>query len=120
MALSEVVHPDKVRLPWSLRGKVEVGPLQFVGQNALGVPYIQGHIRNRSGRPLHLKIVVRVLNDQRQPIFSGSPGILETFDLDAQQQRAFRISLRDAGTVGQRDRQRLWVTRSGVEISIEG
>jgi hypothetical protein len=120
MALSEVVQPGKVRLPWSLRGKVEVGPLQFVGQNALGVPYIQGHIRNRSGRPLHLKIVVRVLNGQRQPIFSGSPGILETFDLDAQQQRAFRISLRDAGTPGERDRQQLWVTRSAVEISIEG
>ena len=120
MALSEVVQPDKVRLPWSLRGKVEVGPLQLVGQNALGLPYIQGQIRNRSGRPLHLKIVVKVLNDQRQPIFSGSPGILETFDLDAQQQRAFRISLRDTSAAGEHDRKRLWVTRSGVEISIEG
>jgi hypothetical protein len=120
MALSEVVQPDKVRLPWSLRGKVEVGPLQLVGQNTLGLPYIQGQIRNRSGRQLHLKIVVRVLNDQRRPIFSGSPGILETFDLDAQQQRAFRISLRDTSAAGEHDRKRLWVTRSGVEISIEG
>ena len=119
MGLSEAVQPNKVRLPWSLRGKVEVGPLQLIGQNGLGLPYIQGQIRNKSGRPLHLKIVVRVLNEQHQPIFAGSPGILETFDLDAQQQRAFRISLRDEGTAGQRDRQRMWVTRSGVEISIE-
>jgi hypothetical protein len=120
MALSEVIQPNKVRLPWSLRGKVEIGPLQLVGQNALGLPYVQGQIRNRSGRPLHLKIVVRVLNEQRQPIFAGSPGILDVFDLDAQQQRAFRISLRDEGNAGQLDRQRLWVTRSGVELSIEG
>ena len=89
MALSEVIQPNKVRLPWSLRGKVEVGPLQLVGQNALGLPYVQGQIRNRSSRPLHLKIVVRVLNEQRQPIFAGSPGILEVFDLDAQQRAAF-------------------------------
>ena len=120
MALSELVQANKIRVPWSLRGKVEVGPLQFVSQNTLGLPYVQGHIRNRSGRPLHLKIVVRVLNEQRQPIFAGSPGILEVFDLDAQQQRAFRISLRDQGAAGQLDRQRMWVTRSGVEISIEG
>ena len=120
MAVSEVVQPDKVRLPWSLRGKVEVSSLQLVGQNALGLPYIQGQIRNRSKRTLQLKIVVRVMNEQRQPIFAGSPGILETFDLDAQQQRAFRVSLRDEGASGQRDRQRMWVTRSGVEISIEG
>ena len=120
MALSELVQANKIRVPWSLRGKVEVGPLQFVGQNGLGLPYVQGHIRNRSGRPLQLKIVVRVLNEQRQPIFAGSPGILETFDIDAQQQRAFRVSLRDEGAAGQRDRQRMWLTRSGVEISIEG
>jgi hypothetical protein len=120
MALSELVQANKIRLPWSLRGKVEVGPLQFVSQNTLGLPYVQGHIRNRSGRPLHLKIIVRVLNDQHQPIFAGSPGILETFDIDAQQQRAFRVSLRDEGPTGQRDRQRMWLTRSGVEISIEG
>jgi hypothetical protein len=62
--------------------------------------------------------VLRVLNEQRQPIFAGSPSILETFDLEAQQQRAFRVSLQDAGA-GQFDRQRLWVTRSGLEISIE-
>ena len=120
MAVCEVVQPDKVRLPWSLRGKVEVSALQLVGQNGLGLPYIQGQIRNRSKRALQLKIVVRVMNEQRQPIFAGSPGILETFDLDAQQQRAFRVSLRDEGVPGQRDRQRMWVTRSGVEISIEG
>jgi hypothetical protein len=120
MAQSEVVQPNKVRVPWSLRGKVEVGPLQLVGQNPLGLPYIQGQIRNRSGRPLHLKIVVQVLNEQHQPIFTGSPGILETFEIDAQQQRAFRVSLRDTGVGGQLDRKRLWVTRSGVEISIEG
>jgi hypothetical protein len=119
MAVSEMVQPDKVRLPWLLRGKLEVGSLQLVGQNALGLPYIQGHIRNCSNRALQLKIVVRVLNEQRQPIFAGSPGILDVFELDAQQQRAFRISLRDEGTAGQRDRQRMWVTRSGVEISIE-
>jgi hypothetical protein len=120
MALSELVQANKIRMPWSLRGKVEVGPFQFVSRNTLGLPYVQGHIRNRSGRPLRLKIVVRVLNEQRQPIFSGSPGILETFDVDAQQQRAFRVSLRDEGPAGQRDRQRMWLTRSGVEISIEG
>ena len=120
MGLSAVVQPNKVRLPWSLRGKLEVGPLQLVGQNALGLPYIQGQIRNRSGRPLRLRVQVRVLNEQRQPIFAGSPGILETFDLDPQQQRSFRISLRDLGVGGQLDRNRMWVTRSGLELSIEG
>ena len=120
MALSELVQPSKVRLPWSLRGKVEIGPLQLVGQNALGLPYVQGHVRNRSGRPLQLKIVVRVLNEQGLPIFAGSPGILDTFGLDSQQQRAFRVSLHDEGPAVQRDRQRMWLTRSGVEISIEG
>ena len=120
MAVSELVQANKIRVPWALRGKVEVGSLQFVGQNALGLPYVQGYVRNNSGWPLQLKIVVRVLNDQRQPIFSGTPGILETFDIDAQQQRAFRVSLRDEGSIGQRDRQRMWLTRSGVEISIEG
>lgn len=119
MAVSEIVQPDKVRLPWSLRGKVEVGSLQLVGQNPLGLPYIQGQIRNRSGRVLRLRILALVFNDQHQPIFSGSPGILDTFDLDPQQQRTFRISLRDAGSAGQHDRQRLWVTRSGVEINIQ-
>lgn len=119
MAVSELIQPNKVRVPWSLRGKVEVGPLQFVGQNALGLPYVQGQIRNRSGRPLNLRIVVRVINDQRQPIFSGAPGILDTFTLDGQQQRAFRVSLHDDGPAGQRDRQRMWLTRAGVEISIE-
>lgn len=120
MALSELVQASKIRVPWTLRGKVEVGPLQFIGQNVLGLPYVQGHVRNCSGRPLQLKIVVRVLNEQRQPIFSGSPGILETFHLDAAQQRAFRVSLHDEAAAGQRDRQRMWLTRSGVEISIEG
>jgi hypothetical protein len=120
MGLSAVVQPNKVRLPWSLRGKLEVGPLQLVGQNALGLPYIQGQIRNRSGRPLRLRVTVRVLNEQRQPIFAGSPGILETFDLEPQQQRSFRISLRDVGASGQLDRNRMWVTRSGLELSIEG
>ncbi|HNP71694.1 MAG TPA: hypothetical protein PLO33_04890 [Kouleothrix sp.] len=119
MAVSELIQPSKVRVPWSLRGKVEIGPLQFVGQNTLGLPYVQGQIRNRSGRPLSLRIVVRVLNEQRQPIFSGAPGILDTFALEAQQQRAFRVSLHDDGPSGQRDRQRMWLTRSGVEISIE-
>jgi hypothetical protein len=118
MALSEVVRPNKVRLPWSLRGKVEVGTLQFVGQNTLGLPYIQGQIRTLSGRPLQLRVLALVLNELGQPIFSGSPGILDTFDLDAQQQRTFRISLHDAGGAGPRDRQRLWATRSGVEFSI--
>src|SRR5690242_14664928 len=120
MALSELVQANKIRVPWTLRGKVEVGPLQFVGENALGLPYVQGYVRNRSGRSLRLKIVVRVLNDQRQPIFSGTPGILETFELDAQQQRAFRVSLRDVTAAGQLDRKRIWLTRSGVEVSIEG
>jgi len=118
MALSEVLQPQRVRLPWALRGKVEVGMLQLVGQNALGLPYIQGNIRNRSSRPLRLQIVARVLNEQHQPIFAGTPGILETFELDPQQQRSFRISLRDTGTSGNIDRQRMWVTRSGVELSI--
>ena len=120
MAVAEVVHPNNVRVPWSLRGKVEVGQLQLIGQNPLGLPYVQGQIRNRSGRPLSLRIVVRVLNEQRQPIFSGTPGILETFTIDPLQQRAFRVSLRDEGPTGQRDRQRMWLTRSGLEVSIEG
>ena len=119
MALSAVVQPDKLRLPWSLRSKLEVGPLQLVSQNALGLPYIQGQIRNRSGRPLRLRLTVRVFNEQRQPIFAGSPGILDTFELEPQQQRTFRISLRDVGPGGQLDRQRMWVTRSGIELSIE-
>jgi hypothetical protein len=119
MALSVVIQPNKVRLPWSLRGKVEVGPLQLVGQNALGLPYIQGQLSNRSGRPLRLRVIVRVFNEQHEPIFAGSPGILETFELDSQQQRAFRVSLRDVGTGKQIDRLRMWVTRSGLEMSIE-
>lgn len=119
MAMPELVQPNKVRVPWSLRGKVEIGQLQFVGQNTLGLPYVQGAIRNRSGRPLNLRIVVRVLNERRQPIFSGTPGILDTLTLDLQQQRAFRVSLHDAGQPGQSERQRLWNTRSGLEVSIE-
>jgi hypothetical protein len=119
MALSAVVQPDKLRLPWSLRSKLEVGPLQLVGQNALGLPYIQGQIRNRSGRPLRLRLTVRVLNDQRQPIFAGTPGILDTFALEPQQQRSFRISLREASSGGSVDYQRMWVTRSAIELSIE-
>lgn len=118
MGLPEVVHP-KVRLPWSLRGKIDISQLQLVGQNARGVPYIQGQIRNRSSRPLRLKILVEVLNDLHKPIFSGSPSILETFDLDAQQQRAFRISLKETAKNGNLDCQRLWVTRSEVQIKIE-
>ena len=119
MAVAEMVQPSKIRVPWSLRGQVEISQLQFVGQNPLGLPYIQGAIRNRSGRPLSLRIVMRVLNEQRQPIFSGTPGVLETITIDSQQQRAFRISLRDDGQAGQRDRQRLWLTRAGLEVSIE-
>jgi hypothetical protein len=119
MAAIEVVQPEKIRLPWSLRGKVAVGQLQFVGQSPAGLPYIQGHIRNTSHRALRLKIVARVLNDQRQPIFAGSPGILDTFDLDAQQERTFRISLRNIANARQSDIQRLWVTRTGVELHIE-
>ena len=119
MGVSEIVQPYKVRLPWSLRGKLEIGPLQLVGLNPLGLPYIQGHIFNRSGRGLQLRMLARVLNELHQPIFAGSPGILDTFDLEAQQQRAFRISLRDLGPIGQLDRQRLWATRSGIELIIE-
>lgn len=120
MALAEAIPANKVRLPWPLRGKVEVSPLQLIGQNAAGLPYLQGQIRNRSNRALRLHVVARVLNEQNQPVFTGSPGILETFDLDPQQQRSFRISLRDVGTTGQRDRQRLWLTRSAIELCIEG
>jgi len=119
MALSAVVQPAKIRLPWSLRGKLEVGALQLIGQNALGLPYIQGQLRNRSSRPLRLRVIARVLNEQRQPIFAGSPGILETFVLEPQQQRWFRISLGDVAVARQFDRNRLWATRSGIELSIE-
>ncbi|MBK9943193.1 MAG: hypothetical protein U0Z44_10020 [Kouleothrix sp.] len=119
MAVAELIQPNKIRIPWSLRGKVEIGPLQLVGQNPLGLPYVQGQVRNRSGRPLNLRIVVRVLNEQRQPVFAGMPGILDTFAIEAQQQRSFRISLHDASAAGQHDRQRIWLTRAGVEISVE-
>lgn len=120
MAAIETVHPSKVRMPWALRGKVQFGPLQLIGESPLGLPYVQGQIRNRSSRPLRLRIVAKVLNDLRQPIFAGSPGILDTFDLDPQQERTFRISLRDVGNSSGRDRKRLWVTRSGIEINVEG
>lgn len=119
MLASEVVQPNKVRVPWSLRGKLDVSTLRFVGQNALGLPYIQGYIRNCSQRALHLRVVVRVLNEQRQAIFAGTPGVLETFAIEPNQQRAFRISLRDVGPAGQRDHQRMWVTRGAVEVSVE-
>ncbi len=89
MGLSAIVEPNKVRLPWSLRSKLEVWPLQLIGENGLGLPYIQGRISNHSSRSLRLRILVRVFNEQRQLIFTGSPGILETFDLDPQQQRSF-------------------------------
>ena len=118
MTAIEHTYPPKIRLPWALRGKVEIGPIVYVGQNTVGLPYMQGQIRNRSGRALHLRIVARVLNDQRQPIFTGSPGILETFQLEAQQQRSFRISLHDV-TTSQSDAQRLWLTRTAVELSVE-
>jgi hypothetical protein len=60
-----------------------------------------------------------VFNEQRQPIFAGSPGVLDPFELEPQLQRALRLSLRDGGPGGQLDRQRMWVTRSGIELSIE-
>ncbi len=119
MGLSAVVQPNKVRLPWSLRGKVEVGPLQLVGENGIGLPYIQGRIRNRSGRMLSVRMVVHVYNEQRQLLFTGTPGILDTMELDPQQQRTFRVSLRDAATPRQPDHKRMWVTRSRIEIVID-
>lgn len=119
MAAVEHIQPPRVRMRWSLRNKVEISPIRFIGQNAAGLPYLQGQIRNRSGRPLNLRIVARVLNEQRQPIFAGSPGILEIFQIDPQQQRAFRISLRDINMAGQSDCQRMWVTRSAIELIIE-
>lgn len=120
MATVEQSQPPRIRLPWALRGKVEIGPIQYVGQNNAGLPYMQGQIRNRSGRALQLRIIARVLNDQRQPIFAGTPGILETFQIDPQQQRSFRISLRDLSTASQTDTQRLWLTRTAVELCVEG
>ncbi|NJO81421.1 MAG: hypothetical protein HC828_00790 [Blastochloris sp.] len=119
MTILESVQTQKIRLAWSLRGKLEVGPVQFVGQNALGLPYVQSYLINHSARTLRLHVVVHVLNELHKPIFTGSPGILETFDIEAQQRRTFRISLRDIRTGGQFDRQRLWATRSGVEIVIK-
>ena len=120
MAMVEQSLPPRVRLPWSLRGKVEISAIQYVGQNAAGLPYLQGQIRNRSARALRLKIVAKVFNEQRQPIFAGTPSILETFQIDPQQNRAFRISLHDIEAAGASDRQRLWLTRSMVELCIEG
>lgn len=29
MAAAELIQPNKIRIPWSLRGKVEIGPLQL-------------------------------------------------------------------------------------------
>lgn len=119
MAVVETVQPHKIRLPWSLRSKLEISPLAFVGQNAIGLPYIQGQIRNRLDRALQLRMVAYVFNERREPIFVGTPGILETLELDAQQQRIFRISLKDVDAVEGIDRQRLWVTRTRIELSIE-
>ena len=50
---------------------------------------------------------------------SIEPGSEFSADLDSQQERSFRVSLRDAGTPRQPDHKRLWVTRSRIEISIE-
>lgn len=114
-----VVQPNRIRLPWSLRGKVEVDRLQFVGRNTLGLPYIQGQIRNRSTRVLQLRIVACVLNERREVVFIGSPSILETFPLNALQERAFRISLHDVMLGAAFDRQELWGSRAGLEIQIQ-
>ena len=117
---TSTLQPNTTRIPWLLRSKIEVSTLQFVGRNAIGLPYLQGQIRNRSNRPLSLQLVARVLNDQQQPVFSGTPSILGTFVLEPHQQRAFRISLSDVSGMPRQDRERLWVTRSSVELSIEG
>lgn len=119
MTILPSIQPKKIRLTWSLRGKLEVGPVQFVGQNALGLPYVQSYIINHSARTLRLHVVVHVLNELHKPIFTGSPGILDTFDVEPQQHRTFRISLLDTRNGGEFDRQRLWATRSGVEIVIK-
>lgn len=119
MSMVEQTPSPKVRLPWSLRSKVEISPIQYVGQNHVGLPYLQGQIRNRSGRALRLRIVARVLNEQRQPIFAGMPGILDIFSLDPQQQRSFRISLHDVSASCQSDLQRLWLTRTAIELSVD-
>jgi hypothetical protein len=76
-------------------------------------------MRNRLDRSLHLRVMARIFNERREPIFIGTPGILETFELDAHQQRIFRISLKDVDPVEALDRQRLWVTRTRIELSID-
>lgn len=118
--VSNNLQPNTVRVPWLLRSKLEVGTLQLTGRNAIGLPYLQGQIRNRSGRQLSLQLVARVLNEQQQAVFSGTPGILGTFVLEPHQQRSFRISLSDVSGMPRQDRERLWITRSSVELSIEG
>lgn len=117
--ITDTLQPNKVRIPWLLRNKIEVSALQLVGQNAIGLPYLQGQIRNCTGRPLSLRITARVFNDQHQAVFSGKPGVLDTFVLEANQQRSFRISLSDVSGLPRQDRQRVWITRAGLELSVE-
>lgn len=117
--ITDMLQPNKVRIPWLLRNKVEVSGLQLVGQNAIGLPYLQGQIRNCTDRSLNLRVTARVFNDQNQAIFSGKPGVLDMFVLEPNQQRTFRISLSDVSGLPRQDRQRLWITRAGLELSVE-
>jgi hypothetical protein len=119
MTVSAMIQPNKIRLPWRFRGKIELSPLQLVGENLLGLPYLQGQICNRSAHGISLRMVICVYNEQHQLVFAGTPGVLERLYLDPQQQRTFRTSLRTIETSTKHDYRRLWLTRSHIEIRIE-
>ena len=58
-----------------------------------------------------------MLNEQRQPIFGGSPGILETFDIDAQQERIFNAVVKPERL--RRDLASLETERARLEAELQ-